>query len=72
MSVRAKFKVTSVTQFEGGSNEVQLFPVTTGSEENKAFWKWTPGGLIKLNTINPEAAQQFVPGKEFYIDFSEA
>ena len=39
--VRAKFKVDSVKQFEQ-RGEVELAAVTTSSEENKGFWKYTP------------------------------
>ncbi len=71
MSVRAKFKVESVLQTQNG-HSVQLQPVTTGSEENKTFYKYTPGGKIELSTVNVAAAEQFVPGKEFYVDFTPA
>ncbi len=69
---RAKFKVTEVTEREGGGHEVKLLPVTGGSPENESFYKWTPGGNISLGTINEEAAKQFKPGKEFYVDFTPA
>ena len=71
MSVRAKFTVKSVTHYQNGAN-VLLEPVTGGSKENESFYKYTPGGKIELSTINPEAAKQFVPGKEMYVDFSPA
>ena len=71
MSVRAKFKVEQVTRTVSWA-EVKLQPVTSGSDENKQFYRWTPGGSIHLATINPEAAAQFEPGKEFYIDFTPA
>jgi hypothetical protein len=71
MTVRAKFKVESVTQDTNG-HSVRLIPVTSGSVENEAFFKWTPGGEIKISTINAEAAEEFVPGKQFYVDFTEA
>lgn len=71
MSVRAKFKVESVLHSQNG-HTVQLFPVTTGSDENKEFYKYTPGGKIELSTINPDAAKQFVPGGEVYVDFTPA
>jgi len=71
MTVRAKFKVESVTQDTNG-HSVRLIPVTSGSVENEAFFKWTPGGEIKISTINAEAAKEFVPGKQFYVDFTEA
>lgn len=72
MSVRAKFKVTQITEQEGGIKSVMLMAVTNGSEENKQFFKWTPSASIDLSTLNTTAAEQFVPGKEFYVDFTEA
>lgn len=72
MTVRAKFKVQSVTEQEGGLKTATLHPVTSGSPENAEFFKWTPSGSIQLGTLNPAAAAQFVPGKEFYVDFEPA
>lgn len=72
MTVRAKFKVTSITETEGGMKTAQLQSVSSGSPENAAFFKWTPSASINLSTMNPSAAEQFVPGKEFYVDFTEA
>ncbi|MBT2333609.1 hypothetical protein J7E49_06790 [Variovorax paradoxus] len=71
-TVRAKFKVQSVTESEGGLKTANLTPVTSGSPENEKFFKWTPGGQIQLGTINPGAAEEFRPGREFYIDFTPA
>lgn len=75
MSVRAKFRVHSVTK--NVSNEetafnVMLYPVTADTEENKQYWKWTPNGQIQLTTINAKAAEQFEVGKEYYVDFTKA
>lgn len=52
----------------GGS--IKLTPVTGGSPENEKFFKWTPWGEITIGTISPEAIKQFVPGKQFYVDFT--
>ncbi|GAB3099717.1 hypothetical protein G8770_03575 [Aestuariicella hydrocarbonica] len=71
MSVRAKFKVQSVTKDANG-HSVKLEPVTCGSVENERFFKWTPCGSIQIGTLNEEAANQFEPGKEFYVDFTQA
>ncbi len=71
MSVRAKFKVESVTNSENGGS-VKLAPVTTDSAENEAFFKWTPWGSIEIGTVNEEALRQFAPGDEFYVDFTKA
>lgn len=71
MSVRAKFKVSSVTPNNDGS-EIKLEPVTSGSAENEQFYSFTPWGSIVLGTVNPAAASQFEVGAEYYIDFSRA
>jgi len=76
-TVRAKFKVASVTKREGwGENpilyDVQMLPVTGENEENKKFFASTPSGELKLSTINPEAAEQLIPGKEYYLDITIA
>lgn len=71
-TVRAKFKVHSVTESEGGLKTATLHPVVGGSPENEKFFKYTPGGQINLGTINPAAAEQFVPGRQFYVDFTAA
>lgn len=76
MTVRAKFKVQSITHrphWQGNNiliGEVDLAPVTSGSEENAAFYAATPAGAIKLATINEEALKQFVIGGEYYVDFT--
>ena len=71
MTVRAKFKVESITSTENGAS-IELRPVISGSEENEKFFKWTPGGSIQMSTINEAAAEQFKPGAEFYVDFIKA
>ncbi len=70
-AVRAKFKCSSKTIYEGENKQVTLAPVTGGSEENKEFWKYSPSGEIKM-TINGPASDLFEPGKEYYIDFTPA
>lgn len=73
--VRAKFSVVEKKETpasEGNGFAIMLAPVTGGSDENKQFYKWTPGGSIYLATINPAAAEQFKVGKSYYVDFTEA
>jgi hypothetical protein len=77
MTVRAKFKVITVTDSYDSERmqrvaQVELQPVMSGSPENEQFYRWTPGGTIKLGTINEVAAKEFVPGREFYVDFTPA
>ena len=70
MTVRAKFKVTSVTEQEGNVKSVKLVPVVGGSPENAEFFKWTPFGSIEIGTLNEKASEQFKPGSQFYVDFT--
>lgn len=77
MTVRAKFYVHSITTHKawngpGLMGTVHLQPVTSGSDENKAFYAATPGGKIELGTVNEEALKQFNIGDEFYVDFIKA
>lgn len=73
MGVRAKFKCESVLHVPGAGSVV-LRPVQNGvsSDENAQFWKYTPSGSIELTTINSLALEQFIPGKEYYVDFTPA
>jgi len=76
--VRAKFVVNSITRTKhwdkskGEIQTIKLSPVTSGSDENKAFFEATPGGNIELGAVNEEAAKQFELGKSYYVDFSVA
>jgi diacylglycerol kinase family enzyme len=72
VSVRAKFKVDTVSPAgaDGTVSEVKLSAVIGGSPENDKFFKWTPSGSITIGTVNVEAAKQFEPGAEFYVDFT--
>ncbi len=72
MSVRAKFTVSSVEENGKDAKTIRLQPVYDGSAENKAFFKATPGGSIELYCVNPAASDQFVKGKEYYVDFTLA
>lgn len=67
MSIRAKFYCMSATELPD-SKSFKLTPVIDGSEENKGFFKYTPGGEIHLQVVNKEV--EFVPGQEYYVDFT--
>lgn len=72
MSIKAKFICQSVTDF-GTQKQVQLFAVTSGSEENKSFSKFTPGGTLNITVDNETKASDFFqPKKEYYLTFDEA
>ena len=78
MQVRAKFKVTSTTQREhwdkqkGHIHVIELSPVVSGSPENEGFYAATPGGSIRLDTVNHAVGAQFELGGEYYVDFTPA
>ncbi len=80
MDVRAKFKCTSVRKYEstrwednkpisGFLYEYEFYPVTGSSEENMRFFASTPSGSLKMSAVSNDL---FVPGKEYYLDFSLA
>lgn len=67
-TVRAKFECT-----KNDGSDVELQPVVAGSpEENKAFWKATPSGKLEMWVSNPDAADFFEVGEEYYLDFTKA
>ena len=68
--IRAKFLVQSVTQFKG-LQTVNANPVTSGSDENKSFSKWTPSGRLEISiTDETPAFDMLKPGQEFYMDIT--
>lgn len=54
------------------ASTITLRPVMDGSEENKNFYRWTPGGELTLGLTRPETAAKFEVGKAYYIDISSA
>lgn len=68
--MRAKFRVNHVTTHSSSEISVNLTAVYQGSEENVSFWKYTPSGTIELSYCNPNAKDFFIPGEEYYIDFT--
>ena len=75
MTVRAKFVVTSVKHYAYayGVREIEASAVMGGPgeiPENQRFHKATPSGSLKMIVDNPPAAEVFVPGMEFYVDFT--
>lgn len=68
---RAKFKCDEVSQTVHGGN-IKLSPVVAGSEENSRFFNYTPYGQIEIGTVNQEVIKQFIPGNNYYVDFTPA
>jgi len=67
--VRAKMCCSQVSTNADGTHLASFYPVTDGSEENKEFFKWTPGGKLELAVLKN---QYFVPGREYYVDITPA
>lgn len=68
--VRAKFAVNQVSKGLYG-HSVRLMPVTSGSAEDRAFFKATPAGQIELSGITEDVVGLFgEPGEKFYVDFT--
>ena len=78
MKVVAKFRCNSIEYFSadpGGSRRIKLSPVypsKNASEEDKAFWKYTPSGSLEMQVDNPPAADLFEIGKAYYLTFEAA
>ena len=69
--MRCKVVCSLKIPYENGS-QLSFSPVYSGSEENKEFFKYTPGGMVYFNVLNEAAAANFEVGKEYYVDFSPA
>lgn len=68
-TTRCKFRCVSVTD-HGQAKDAEFVPVSSGSDENKKYWQYTPSGSLKLGWVNPNVS--FKPGQEYYLDISEA
>ncbi len=70
MAIVAKFKVDSVTNHDGGNEQVKL-SAAHGSG-NESWAKFTPFGSLDISITNPEAQKQLIPGKHYLLTFTEA
>lgn len=72
MQVRAKFKVESNTATVDGNRVIlkAVYGNNDPTHENSKFFKYTPSGLIDMGVVMPEVGATFVPGMEFYVDFT--
>lgn len=61
--------VESVTK-RTWADTVRLQVVTRG-EDNKAWSAATPSGHVEMNIKNDDAAVQFIPGREYFVTFTE-
>lgn len=80
--IRLKVRLDEQTNRMGGKRvdgkyeeclkvSVVFIPVGDDSPENKLFWDATPSGKIEFTYMNPEALEELVLGREYYVDFTE-
>lgn len=69
---RCKFRCVEAKNHgsaEEPSVEATLCVVTDGSDENREFFKYTPGGILRFYNLKRDV---FVLNSEYYLDISEA
>lgn len=75
--MRAKFSCNAITEYGNGDKEAKLFAVygtnDKDNEENNQFAETTPSGDITIRVDKNAVAKDYlVPGKTYYVDFTEA
>ena len=69
-TVRAKMRLTAVTDHEGGSRTLKFWTQYDPSiPEDQRFQKATPSGSIEMMVDNQAVLPHFVLGKHYYVDF---
>ncbi|MCX7100092.1 MAG: hypothetical protein NTX38_00990 [Methylobacter sp.] len=74
MKVIAKLRCDNIENLQQQEEKsIRLSAVTTGSEENKSFSRWTPSASVSIIISNEtDASEFFQAGKEYYLTFEEA
>ncbi len=67
--MRCKFKLLEKKETENGT--ALLFNVTN-DKDNEDYFKFTPWGNINIGLVNKETTTNFIPGKNYYVDFIDA
>lgn len=72
MSVKAKFKCVSTTDF-GHAKRVDFMAVQGAKGEDADFTKYTPSGQLSMN-MDPDApaVEYFKVNKDYYLTFDTA
>lgn len=72
-SLRAKFRVNSVTDFGYNSKQVKLSAVYSNDKntEDNQFSSATPSGSLEMMITSPIAQDFFAAGDEVYMDFTK-
>jgi hypothetical protein len=80
MSIRAKFRVQTVTRHayanvaDIAAEEVTLRAVTSSDphDPNHTWSKATPAGQLTMTISNPDAIGKLELGADYYLDFTKA
>lgn len=78
MTVRAKLRLTQITEYKWGPDahihRTLRFETQYDDKipEDQRFQKATPSGHCELQIDNPAALEQFQHGKAYYVDFEPA
>lgn len=71
-AIRAKFVCESVTELTH-QKQIKMYAVYSDTEENKDFTEASPDGQLSISIMKEMPASDFFkPGKEYYLDFTEA
>jgi rubredoxin len=73
MSIRAKFQCKAADMQHG--NEMVVLGAVYSDKQGDPNHEWslyTPWGELRMSISNPSAQGQLEPGKEYFIDISEA
>lgn len=69
--VRAKFVCNSVEVYTESKKAKLSAVYSNDTQENADFTKYTPSGNIEILITNEaKAAEYFIPGEQYYVDFS--
>lgn len=78
-TMRAKFKVSSVEKFDGGTEKVNFIAVSgkfpypdDGSDEDNTYAKFSPSANCSILIANPALYGKHSVGQKFYVDFTPA
>lgn len=66
--VRSKFEVSTIEDAGDGGKTLHAHAVTSGSEENEAFYQATPSGSLSIYAAKAGVLDHLNTCDEFYLD----
>lgn len=71
-TIQAKVKVVGKTNIKENEIKVTMQAVTSESEENKSYSKWTPTASFVMTITNEDAFTFFEVDEEFIVSFTRS